>query len=285
MLPHEVMDSAAYKALAPAARALLMELLRRFNGHNNGKVSLDQRTARDRLGVSPAKIVDLYDQLLAHGFLELSQEASRHERRAREWEFTWITSGGGPPYKMPSFAYRDWREGQPVMAVARNRKKRSTTTVVAAKFDPQPAPEKKSATTVVAEDAVLATAVVASAPETATTVVAGERQKARKSATSEKAVCYDSGSAYIIPSPRPKKSRRNSTVLTPENSADPVGRTSARSMASRWAGSAAQILDRFISEGGPVGERLNAMQRPEAIAAIEKQQSLFGRRGAGVEDV
>lgn len=193
-LPHDVMTSAAYVDLKPDARALLFELLLRFNGHNNGKIGLSQRDARARLGMSPQRIVDAFDRLIDHGFVELATEGDRALRLAREWRLTWITSGGGPPYILPTFAYRSWAPGEPVQAITRTRKKRIFSSAsVAEGHDP-------------------ASTSVADANGAASTSVADGQGKRRNSGISQNPACYDVRSAYTIPCPPPEKCTENTDV-------------------------------------------------------------------------
>ena len=42
-LPHVVHDSDAYRHLDLWARAVLAQVIRRFNGYNNGKIAISQR--------------------------------------------------------------------------------------------------------------------------------------------------------------------------------------------------------------------------------------------------
>jgi hypothetical protein len=93
-LPAAVLYSAAYQALSPTPRCILMELLGRFNGYNNGKIGMSYREMADRLGTKSLKsigpaIIDLH----SHGFLDVTAEGKWKQREARLYRLTFISSG------------------------------------------------------------------------------------------------------------------------------------------------------------------------------------------------
>jgi hypothetical protein len=114
-LPHVVADSEAYLALTPFERAVLGEILRNFNGYNNGAIviSYEQMGRRlkgrnaglpnnGRIGRAVAKLVE-------HGLLAEPTPASWLERRAREYRLTFISSGKNPPFRSATNEYLSWR--------------------------------------------------------------------------------------------------------------------------------------------------------------------------------
>ena len=54
-LPAAVVYSPAYTALSLPARAVLTEILGRFNGYNNGEIAISSRELCARLGTSNAR--------------------------------------------------------------------------------------------------------------------------------------------------------------------------------------------------------------------------------------
>lgn len=93
-LPAAVLYSAAYQALSPTPRCILMELLGRFNGYNNGKIGMSYREMADRLDTKSLKsigpaIVDLH----SHGFIDVTAEGKWKAREARLYRLTFISSG------------------------------------------------------------------------------------------------------------------------------------------------------------------------------------------------
>ena len=114
-LPHELLNSNAYRGLSPNARSLLVELISLHNAENNGSLYLSVRDAAARMGV-----VDLtaasraFDELQAMGFIICTMDSkfrsgSSDTSRARCWLLTFVD---GPGRKLATHDYRD-REPQP----------------------------------------------------------------------------------------------------------------------------------------------------------------------------
>ena len=66
---YSLMDTAAWKNLKPAPRALYLELKRQYNGYNNGKVLLSYRDAAKRLNVSYNSVGSWFKALEKCGFI------------------------------------------------------------------------------------------------------------------------------------------------------------------------------------------------------------------------
>lgn len=109
-LDHRLLNSAAYRALSTAARALLVELTMLDNGENNGSLYLSIRDAAGRLGMADLSAVrSAFDELQELGFIEMTENAWFHVKaaeksRARCWRLTWLT---GPGRKGASMAFMD----------------------------------------------------------------------------------------------------------------------------------------------------------------------------------
>lgn len=93
-LPAAVLYSPAYQNLGLVPRAILLELLGRFNGYNNGKIGMSYREMADRLnmkslkGIGPAIVV-----LHGHGFLDVTMEGKWKQKQARTYRLTFLSSG------------------------------------------------------------------------------------------------------------------------------------------------------------------------------------------------
>jgi len=198
-MPHDVMNSAAYADLSNAAARLLFELVKRFNGRNNGTLALSHRQARELLRVSPRKVTEAFDDLMTHGFVELVTEGTWREREAREYRLTWLTSGKGPPYQQPSLAYRGWAPDAPTVPINRQRKARAAGSP--ARLHGTTPADQSSVTAVVAETGETATARVSEGSALATGAVAGQAAKPQKSAIPDIAPCYRRGDAFKLPCP------------------------------------------------------------------------------------
>lgn len=108
-LPHTVQDSEAYRHLSMFSRAVLLSVLRRFNGRNNGGIFVSfaeichdlNTTNRRAIGRSFAELVD-------HGLLEVTAAPSRTHHKAREYRLTWINTTPGGRFLQATEEYRSW---------------------------------------------------------------------------------------------------------------------------------------------------------------------------------
>lgn len=104
-LHYYVMDSAAYRALKSGPRALLLEIIRRYNGSNNGTIGLGVRQAAAALNITDKDTANVYFKALeAHGFIKAISRGGFNmkdpsSRRASEWAITWERVGDQPPTK------------------------------------------------------------------------------------------------------------------------------------------------------------------------------------------
>jgi hypothetical protein len=106
-LPELVLESAAYRDLSPVARALLVEILRVYNGKNNEHLGMSCRMAADRVGCSKDTANRALQELVAHGLIESTSKGqfspSRIRIRATEWRVTWLRSDFS--HSLPSKAF------------------------------------------------------------------------------------------------------------------------------------------------------------------------------------
>jgi hypothetical protein len=110
MLRHDVVDSPAYRSLSTAARCILVEVRRRYNGHNNGEISLSCREAAERIGVSKNTASTAFGELLDRGLLKVGVESGfnmKGGRRSRRWILTEEGILGQPPTN----EWRKWTRG------------------------------------------------------------------------------------------------------------------------------------------------------------------------------
>ena len=175
MLPKAVIESPAFNDLNSAARLLLIAILSRFNGHNNGQISLSHREAAPLIGhTSPKTIVKAFKDLMEHGLIEVTMEGDWAGCRAREYRLTFITTGKVPPYKNATNDYVDW----------------------------QPPPKKKKSHSIEeAENPYSATAKVAKRSSATSPKEAVISNKPSNSANRFDLQHFPKGSTYMIPSP------------------------------------------------------------------------------------
>ncbi|WP_324808748.1 hypothetical protein SH584_04060 [Sphingomonas sp. LY29] len=113
-LPQAVADSAAYLTLSPLERGVLLEILRRFNGYNNGDIAITYEEIGERLKganrcrLNNGRIALAVAKLWDHGLIDEPTEQSWAQRRARRYRLTFITSGKAPPYRQATNEYLKW---------------------------------------------------------------------------------------------------------------------------------------------------------------------------------
>lgn len=72
-LPEYLQATAAWRDLKPGPRALYIELKRRFNGSNNGRIILSYREAATGLNCHRNTVGQWFKELEAHGFITMIQ--------------------------------------------------------------------------------------------------------------------------------------------------------------------------------------------------------------------
>ena len=101
-----LLDTLAWKSLPVGARALYIELARRYNGNNNGRISFSVREAMQALGVSRGQAKYLFDMLLDRGFVICTSKGAfslKTERDATEWRITEYPSDHPPAHATKDF--------------------------------------------------------------------------------------------------------------------------------------------------------------------------------------
>jgi hypothetical protein len=135
-LPVCVIRSEAYRTLSPIARCILIEIVSRMRGNNNGEITVSYAqlalalNRRNQAPIGPA-----IAELMQHGLLDLSAESVWQERKAREYRLTFVntTDAIGRPIRATN-DYLKWTAGEKIDAtdvVAAKRK--SATPFVAGK--------------------------------------------------------------------------------------------------------------------------------------------------------
>ena len=105
-LTYPLIESEAWRWLRPMSKAVYIELRRRYNGLNNGKISLSLSEAAYILKASKSSISKALNQLEAHGFIKLIKKGYFTGRMASEYALTDEQLDGYPPT-------REWRRWQP----------------------------------------------------------------------------------------------------------------------------------------------------------------------------
>lgn len=105
MIPHIVVDSAAFQSCKPAERAILIELIRRHNGRNNGFIALSARDAAGIVHVNKDTANKALNALWSKGLIDCARAGgfSFKLRHSSEWRLTWIKCNRTGA--LPSHAY------------------------------------------------------------------------------------------------------------------------------------------------------------------------------------
>lgn len=99
-LPHHLLAEWHRLRLSSGARALHVELIRRYNGSNNGKVYLPSREAAELLDVSRNTVGRYCRELAACGFIVETRGAclgTEGKGRSAEWRLTHLPCDGRGP--------------------------------------------------------------------------------------------------------------------------------------------------------------------------------------------
>jgi len=92
MLPHDILNSPAWEGLSTQARAVLIQIAKRYNSKNNGSLAASVRdlAAECRINKDTAGVA--VKALVESGFLEIAQEGSfkYKKRHAAEYRLTWF---------------------------------------------------------------------------------------------------------------------------------------------------------------------------------------------------
>lgn len=105
-LTYPLIESEAWRWLRPMSKAVYIELKRRYNGLNNGKISLSLSEAAHILKASKSSISRALKQLETHGFIKLIKKGYFTGRMASEYALTDEQLDGYPPT-------REWKQWQP----------------------------------------------------------------------------------------------------------------------------------------------------------------------------
>ena len=105
-LTYPLIESQAWRWLRPISQALYIELRRRYNGLNNGRISLSLSEAANILKASKSSISKALKQLETHGFIKLTKKGYFTGRMASEYALTDEQLDGYPPT-------REWKQWQP----------------------------------------------------------------------------------------------------------------------------------------------------------------------------
>lgn len=111
-LPYAQLTSSAWLSLGGNAVRVFLHLHTRYNGSNNGRLTLSYAEAAEALGMGKATVQRAFKQLVERGFLTLENPGNWYHRKAHEWRLTtkpMETRKGRIP---ATHDWRSWREGK-----------------------------------------------------------------------------------------------------------------------------------------------------------------------------
>jgi DNA-binding transcriptional MocR family regulator len=92
MMFHRMMDCGAWKSLSTPARAVYLQIARRYNGSNNGSIGYSVRRAADECNINKDTASRALNELAEKGFIERTKAGSfTNKRVAAEWRLTWFS--------------------------------------------------------------------------------------------------------------------------------------------------------------------------------------------------
>src|SRR3954452_4179899 len=90
MLFHYMLDSQAWKSLGAIPRAVYLDIAKRYNGSNNGRIGYSIRCAVNELRIGNATAKRALDALQDHGFIVATKRGhfDLKVKHASEWRMT-----------------------------------------------------------------------------------------------------------------------------------------------------------------------------------------------------
>lgn len=114
-LMHHMLETPAWRSLPVYERAAYLEIAQLYTGDNNGYLGMGVRYMAERLNVSINKAHGCIQELVARGFIEVTQASafSRKDRTATEFRLTQFHCDR--THHAGSRAFQNWRPDEPKM--------------------------------------------------------------------------------------------------------------------------------------------------------------------------
>jgi len=106
MIRRDIYSSASFRDLSNIAVRIFLEIRRRFNGFNNGEISLSCREAATVAHCGKGTAQKALRELMDHGLIKKAHEGQFHYRLATTWTLTSEPLGDAAPTN-------EWRDWQP----------------------------------------------------------------------------------------------------------------------------------------------------------------------------
>lgn len=105
LIPYYMARTAAFRSLSGGALKVWLELRCRYDGSNNGKLSLSFQCAADLLGMSKTTVGRAFAELELKGFIKLKTKGQWYGRRAAEY----IVTDRGFDGEQPTCDWKRWK--------------------------------------------------------------------------------------------------------------------------------------------------------------------------------
>ena len=104
---HSMQDSPAWQSLSLSARCVWLEIMRRFNGFNNGDIPLSCREVSELCHISKGTASKAFKELIKKGFIKVGMYSSFtcKYKKSRRWIITHYPHNE----KAPTNDWQDWR--------------------------------------------------------------------------------------------------------------------------------------------------------------------------------
>jgi len=105
MLEEYLQKTASWRALDTVARCIFVEMLRCYNGHNNGEIAMSCRRAADLVNTTKSTAARALVTLQKHGFIRIARQAQlvwrdgTRKRFATSYALTHLPVGNALPTK------------------------------------------------------------------------------------------------------------------------------------------------------------------------------------------
>jgi len=106
-LGYQFLHSDAWRSLSGSAAKLWLKVRSRFNGGNNGKISLSLDEAARLLHMGKATVQRAFHELETKGFIAVTRKGQWYGRLASLWRVTDKNCNG-------DFATNDWKQWRPI---------------------------------------------------------------------------------------------------------------------------------------------------------------------------
>ena len=138
LIENRLVRSAAYVSLASAGKAVLIEMMRRENGRNNGLIRYGSEDGR-QIGLSLQVTKRAINQVEDRGLIVMTARATKRRGSRRKWRLTMSKADGKaatmdflkwrPTVSLVNLEPADGLAGEPQRTSARSGAKRSETTI------------------------------------------------------------------------------------------------------------------------------------------------------------